>query len=48
MNLVQALIVAAIVLYYNYLFTCLFSLLDYELWDTVLFIIYLIFHSFLL
>ena len=38
---------ALIVLYYNYLFACLFSLPDYELLDTVLFIIYLTYHSFL-
>lgn len=31
MNSVQAFTIAAAILYYNYLFTCLFSLLDYEL-----------------
>lgn len=43
MNLLQALIRAGTVLYCNY-YTCLFSLLDYELLDTDLFIIYLIDH----
>lgn len=41
MTLVQALLVVPIVLYYNDGFTCLFSLIDYELSDTSLFIIYL-------
>lgn len=45
MNLVQALIVAS--LYDNYLLTCLFSLLNYELETQALFIIYLVYQSFL-
>lgn len=40
-DLSTALLVVPIELYYNDVFTCLFSLLDYELSDTSLFIVYL-------